>query len=86
MNTWKTRRRWGGRTEEQRIAFLRKMLRQPGARLILEHRGRQGHQYCIEPRGVRVTDDEVQTLARRRLIRVLNPGLFPDQPQSWTAN
>jgi hypothetical protein len=35
--------------------------------------------------GVRVADEKAAALVRRRLVRVLDRGLF-DTPQSWACN
>jgi len=82
---WQAKRTRWGRSEEQRIGFLRQVLRRRRARLVLEHRGKQGHQYVIEPAGVRVSDAEMAVLIRRKLVRVLDRGLF-DIPQSWVCS
>jgi hypothetical protein len=86
MNTWQTRRTRWGQSAEQRLAWLRIALRRPGAKLVLEHSGKHGHQFRIVPANVRVSDEEARTLIRRRLVRVHDPDLFNDQPQSWTCN
>jgi hypothetical protein len=86
METLRVRRRRWGRNEEQRIGFLRKPLRAPRAKLVLEHLGKHGHRFAIVPAGVRVSDEEAATLIRRRLVRVCDAGLFSDAPQSWTSN
>ena len=79
------RRRWG-RSEEQRLAWLRKALRRPGAKLVLEHLGMHGHRFAIVPGGLRVTDEEAAVLVRRGYIREHDRGLFNDAPQSWTCD
>jgi hypothetical protein len=82
--TWLAKRTRWGKSEEQRLAWLRKALRRPEARLVLEHR-KNGHQFVIEPAGLRVADTEAEALIRRKYVHVLDRGLF-DTPQSWTSN
>jgi hypothetical protein len=84
METWQSRRRRWAQRQEQRIEQLRKVLRRPGAKLVLENR-KHGHQFVVEPGGLKVSDTEAEVLIRRRLVRVHDPGLF-DTPQSWTCN
>jgi hypothetical protein len=85
-NTWQVLRRLQGRREEQRIERLRQALRRPGRELVLQHRGKRGHEYRISPDNIPVRDEDAATLIRRRYVRERSPGLFSDQPQSWTAN
>ena len=76
------RRRWG-RSEEQRLAWLRKALRRPGAKLVLEHLAMHGHRFAIVPGGLRVTqkkrrcwsgaDTSASTIADCSTMH-LNPG------------
>ena len=86
METWRTQRMRRGKREERRIELLRQTLRRPGRELVLHHLGKRGHQYRISPDNISVKDEDAATLVRRRYVRARSPGLFPDQPQSWTTN
>ena len=83
MPTQQAKRRWG-KSEEQRLAWLRSALRRPGAKLVLEHR-KNGAQYVVEPGGLRVTATEAQALIRRKYVHAYDHGLFADAPQSWVC-
>jgi hypothetical protein len=82
--TWQQQRLRDTQKLERRIEALRAALRQPGAKLVLQHWD-GGHAYRIVPAGNRVADWEAATLIRRQCVRPHDDGLFFGLAQTWVA-
>jgi hypothetical protein len=57
------------------------LLRQHDRRLVLMHTAGGDHYYVV-PGGI-VTHEHAQRILQRGDIQQLDPGLFPNNPQSW---